>query len=114
MKDHQLLPVVAAGDTSIEQLLRLLSSALDLLDGSEPEEHGGGEQTDRGEERGPVPGALWPESDPDPQLGQHPPAQHGNTKASMCVCWVFILQDASFHVDHFIELLTIIDNFCHD
>lgn len=54
-------------------------SAADLLHGEEPEEHGGGEQTDRGEERGPGPGAVGPEPGPDPQFGQHPPADHGES-----------------------------------
>lgn len=59
-------------------------SASDLFDGEEPAEHGGGEQTDRGEERGLVPGALWPESGPDSQPGQYPPAHHGELHVSFC------------------------------
>lgn len=36
------------------------------------------------------------------------------TLKRLCVCWVSIFAGRIIHVDHFIELLTIIDNFCHD
>lgn len=62
-------------------------SASDLFHGEEPEEHGGGEQTYRGEERGLVPGAIRSESGPDPQPGQHPLASHGEYIQCLLHCF---------------------------
>lgn len=73
-------------------------SASDLFNGEEPEEYGGGKQTDWGKKQGFVPGAVWPESGPDPQPGQHPPAHHGKY---VMLCFVLKEKFPSFNFIHF-------------
>lgn len=114
---NPVIPNISKHLFSLKDVLCVLESVADLFNGKEPEEHGGGEQTDRGEERSPLRGALWPESDPDPQFGQHPPAQHGKT--------AFFLQ-CTILSNNFNELLTRLElkwtcifflcktNFCRD